>query len=69
MNFLLDTHVLRWWLDDDPSLSGKARSVIANGERLVFVSAATYLGDQDQRGIGQVTGPTEFSGGIRGPVL
>jgi len=40
MNLLLDTHVLLWWLDDNPGLSRRARTVIADGNNLVFVSAA-----------------------------
>ena len=39
--FLLDTHVLLWWLADDPSLSPKARSLIGDEKNLVFVSAAS----------------------------
>jgi len=40
MNLLLDTQVLLWWLDDNPTLSKKARDAIANGSNVVFVSAA-----------------------------
>ena len=39
MNLLLDTHVLLWWLDDNPTLSKKAKAAIADGKNLVFVSA------------------------------
>ena len=41
MNLLLDTHVLLWWLNDDPLLSKKPCAVIADGKNLVFVSAAS----------------------------
>jgi len=44
MNLLLDTHVLLWWLDADPTLSEKAKSAIAEGNNLVFVSAAVIRG-------------------------
>ena len=30
MNLLLDTHVLLWWLDDNPTLSKKARAAITD---------------------------------------
>ena len=36
----LDTHVLLWWLADDPRLSHTARAAISTGANLVFVSAA-----------------------------
>jgi len=41
MILLLDTHVLLWWLADDPMLSQTMRAAISNGKNLVFVSAAT----------------------------
>ena len=41
MRILLDTHVLLWWLTDDPALGEKARVHIAASENLITVSAAT----------------------------
>lgn len=41
MNLLLDTHVVLWWLNDDPSLSEKSRTAIADGRNLVFISAVS----------------------------
>lgn len=41
MRLLLDTHTYLWWLLDHPTLSDDARTTIADGENLVFVSAAT----------------------------
>ena len=41
MNLLLDSHVLLWWLADDPRLGAKARGAISEGENEVAVSAAT----------------------------
>jgi PIN domain nuclease of toxin-antitoxin system len=38
---LIDTHVLLWWLNGDRALGQQARSVIANAENDIFVSAAT----------------------------
>ena len=39
MNVLLDTHILIWALENNPSLSEKARNAIIRGENMVFVSA------------------------------
>ena len=39
---LLDTHTLLWWLADHPKLSAPARETIADGERTVLVSAASF---------------------------
>lgn len=41
MNYLLDTHVLIWWLTDDPTLSAKARVVLASDKSELYLSAAS----------------------------
>ena len=39
--FLLDTHVLLWWLFDDPMLSATAHSVIQAPDNRILVSSAS----------------------------
>jgi PIN domain nuclease of toxin-antitoxin system len=41
MKLLLDTHVLLWWLADDPSLTDDIRSAVAAQDNVVSVSAAS----------------------------
>jgi PIN domain nuclease of toxin-antitoxin system len=41
MRFLLDTHVLLWWLANDPKLSTDMREIIINPVNNCFVSAVT----------------------------
>lgn len=41
MSLLLDTHILLWWLSDDPLLPRAAREAIALPDSEVLVSAAT----------------------------
>lgn len=41
VGYLLDTHVLLWWLFDDPKLSGPARDVIRAPENRILVSSAS----------------------------
>lgn len=60
MNFLLDTHVLLWWLDDAPDLSDEARELIKNKEDLVFVSAATIWEIRIKQGLGKLAVPDSF---------
>jgi PIN domain nuclease of toxin-antitoxin system len=60
MNLLLDTHVLLWWLDDDPSLSEKARANISDGNNLVFVSAAVVWEIRIKQALGKLIIPTDF---------
>jgi len=60
MNLLLDTHVLLWWLDDHPSLSEKARKIIADGNNLAFVSAAVIWEIRIKQALGKLEVPSEF---------
>ena len=41
MRVLLDTHVLLWWIADDPRVSRRAARAIANPRNDVFVSAVS----------------------------
>lgn len=59
MNLLLDTHVLLWALDDDPSLSPAARAAITDGRNVVFVSAATAWEIAIKRALGKLRAPTD----------
>jgi len=38
---LLDSHVLLWWLQNDPALSSKALRAISSADNEIFISAAT----------------------------
>jgi len=40
LNLLLDSHIILWWLADDPRLSAKARRLIERAAE-AYVSAAT----------------------------
>ncbi|MBW2077682.1 MAG: type II toxin-antitoxin system VapC family toxin [Deltaproteobacteria bacterium] len=60
MNLLLDTHVLLWWLDDHPSLSQRAKSVIADGKNLAFVSAAVIWEIRIKHALGKLEIPANF---------
>jgi PIN domain nuclease of toxin-antitoxin system len=42
VKLLLDTHVLIWWLDDDPRLSGGARAVLGNPRHRLVMSIASF---------------------------
>jgi PIN domain nuclease of toxin-antitoxin system len=41
MKILLDTHILLWWITDHPRLSSTARELMANGNSLLYWSAAS----------------------------
>lgn len=42
MKLLIDTHILVWWLEDDPRLKPRIRVLIADKANDVFVSVASF---------------------------
>ena len=60
MNVLLDTHALLWWLDDNSSMSGKARKAIFNPDNIVFVSAVSIWEIRIKEALGKITIPKNF---------
>ena len=61
MRLLLDTHVLLWWLDDDPRLSKEARAAIANEENVVYISAVSAWEIVIKRGLGKLDMPDTWA--------
>ena len=59
MNLLIDTHVLLWAVDNDPSLSPAARAAITDGRNIVFVSAATAWEIAIKKALGKLQAPTD----------
>ena len=66
MNLLLDTHVLLWWLDDNPALSKRARDRIADGTNEVYISAATVWEIIIKRSLRKLIIPDDFAKKLRG---
>lgn len=57
---LLDTHVLLWWLTDDPNLGEKSRALIADGRNQVYVSAASHWEISIKRSLGKLEAPHDM---------
>ncbi|MFC1532498.1 type II toxin-antitoxin system VapC family toxin [Thermodesulfobacteriota bacterium] len=60
MNLLLDTHVLLWWLDDNSTLSTKARTAISDSKNLVFISAVVIWEIKIKQALGRLKIPKNF---------
>lgn len=60
MNFLLDTHVLLWWLENNPTLSQNTREIIRNPENQGYISAASIWEIQIKQLVGKITIPEDF---------
>ncbi len=41
MSYLIDTHILLWWLFDDPKLDTNCRDILRNPDHRIFVSSAS----------------------------
>ncbi len=57
MNLLLDTHVLIWALENNPTLSSKAKKAIIRAENMVFVSSASLWEIEIKRSLGKIEVP------------
>ena len=64
MKLPIDTHILLWWLDDDPALPVWASSVIANPEHVVSVSAASVWEISIKRANGRLGAPDDLLSAI-----
>ncbi len=60
MILLLDTHMLLWWLGDDPTLPGRAADAIADSGTSVVVSAATAWEIAIKRAAGRLEAPEDL---------
>ncbi|MEQ4302650.1 type II toxin-antitoxin system VapC family toxin [Plantactinospora sp. B6F1] len=65
MNLLLDTHVVIWWLTDDPTLADHLKARLDH-EPDVYVSAATVWEVAVKQSIGQLKEPADLAERIRG---
>ena len=54
---LLDTHVLLWWLADDPKLGKNACADIGDGKNEIYVSAASSWEISIKKRNGKLKGP------------
>ena len=65
MSLLLDTHVVLWWLVDDPTLSGDVKAQLDH-EPDVYISPATVWEVTIKQAIGKLTGPPDLTERICG---
>lgn len=65
MSLLLDTHVVLWWLVDDPRLSDATRQLVQE-EEAVFVSVVSAWEVAIKAGLGRLSLPASFAEGIVG---
>ena len=60
MRILLDTHILLWWLMDDPRLSASLRHTITSGSNVILVSSITVAEIEIKKALGKLEAPREL---------
>ena len=60
MSLLLDTHILLWWLSDDPLLPAAARGAISSSDNEVMVSAAAVWEIAIKKAVGRLEAPDDL---------
>ena len=61
MKFLLDTHLLLWWLSNSPLLPEQGRHLIADPNNAIFVSADSLWEVWLKSSIGKLSVPSSFA--------
>jgi PIN domain nuclease of toxin-antitoxin system len=64
VRLLLDTHVVLWWLLDDPTLSDDVKSFL-DDEPDLWLSAATIWEIAIKTGSGKLSGPSDLAEHVR----
>ena len=65
MNLLLDTHTLIWTLENNPTLSSKARDAIIDGKNIIFVSSVSAWEISIKKSMGKLETPDNLYEEIR----
>jgi PIN domain nuclease of toxin-antitoxin system len=60
LRLLLDTHILLWWVANDPSLSPTAAALIRDPENMVFISAVSLWEIWLKQSLGKLRLPVGF---------
>lgn len=63
--YLLDTHVVLWWLDDPARIAPAARAVVADGANVLFVSAGVGWEMAIKRALGRLSFPGNLAEVLR----
>jgi PIN domain nuclease of toxin-antitoxin system len=61
VNFLLDTHLLLWWLSNSALLPAQARESIGDPKNTIFVSAVSHWEVWLKSSIGKLRVPSSFA--------
>lgn len=57
MQYLLDTHVVLWWLTEPEKIHSKARKIIKDRANTIFVSSVSFWEIAIKKSLGRLTLP------------
>lgn len=60
MNYLLDTHIILWWLSEPSKISTQARQIIADKKNNIFISSASFWEMSIKKSIGRLSYPNDL---------
>ncbi len=60
MSYLIDTHVLLWWMDNSNKLSQKEKDVISKSDNLILISSAVIWEIRIKESLGKLKIPSDF---------
>ena len=60
MRLLLDTHLILWWMNDDPALSRIGSALISDPNNTVFISAVSTWEIWIKKSLGKLELPDQF---------
>ena len=60
MSYLLDTHTLLWWLEDNPTLTQISKRIISNPNNLIFVSPVNTWEITIKKALGKIEAPNNL---------
>jgi len=61
MTFILDTHIILWWLEDSHELRHETKSLIMNPENRILISTASIWEINIKMGIGKLKVSNEYA--------
>lgn len=64
MSYLLDTHTLLWWLDENSILSTEAKTIISSPQNIIFVSAVSAWEISIKKALGKLEAPDDLEEAI-----
>ncbi|MBY0580897.1 MAG: type II toxin-antitoxin system VapC family toxin [Rickettsiales bacterium] len=57
MKFILDTHILLWWLVDDKKLSFQTKEIITDSKNIIYVSSVNIWEIEIKKSLGKLKAP------------